>query len=93
MKELVDSFASITYDCSVDKVSGKSMASKWTTMAMTTFDHQINEFLTELIDKHAAQDTSISTCFVAREEEVKHAQDIPQEEAIFDLVVSKSVQA
>ena len=54
LKELVVSFASITLHCSVDKVSGKSMASKWTTMAMTTFDHQINEFLTELIDKRAA---------------------------------------
>ena len=51
LKELVDSFASIMYECSVDKVSRKSMASKWTTMVMTTFDHQINEFLTELIDK------------------------------------------
>ena len=69
------------------------MASKWITMAMTMFDRQINEFLTELIDKCAAQDTSISTCFVAREEEFKHAKDIPREEAISTLVVSKSVQA
>ena len=51
LKELVASFAFITYDCSVDKVSTKSMASKWTTMAMTMFDRQINELLTELIDK------------------------------------------
>ena len=51
LKELVVSFASIMYDYSVDKVSGKSMASKWTTMATTTFDRQINEFLTELSDK------------------------------------------
>ena len=69
------------------------MASKWTTMATTTFDRQINDFLTELIDKCYAQDTSISTFFVARGEEVKHAKDIPREEAISALVVSKSVQA
>ena len=69
------------------------MASKWTTMAMTTFDRQINEFLTELSDKRAEQDTSISACFIAYEEEVKHAKDILQEEAISTLVVSKSVQA
>ena len=54
LKELVVSFASITYDYPVDKVFGNSMASKWTTMATTTFDHQINEFLTELSEKHAA---------------------------------------
>ena len=52
LKELVDSFASITYDCFVDKVSENSMASKWTTMAMTMIDRQINELLTELSDKH-----------------------------------------
>ena len=82
----------VLYDYSIDKVSGKSMASKWNTMATTTFDRQINEFLTELSDKRAAQDTSISACFVAREEEVKHAKDIPREEAISGLVVSKSIQ-
>ena len=54
LKELVDSFASIMYDYSVDKVSRNSMASKWTTMATTTFDLQINEFLTELSDKRVA---------------------------------------
>ena len=93
LKELCISFASITYDCSVDKVSGKSMASKWTTMATTTSDRQINEFLTELSDKRAAQDTSIFAFLVAHEEEVKHAKDIPREEAISALVVSKSGQA
>ena len=54
LKELVVSFASIMYDYYVDKVFGKSMASKWTTMATTTFDRQINEFLTELSDKRVA---------------------------------------
>ena len=54
LKELVDSFASIMYDCSIDKVFRKSMASKWNTMATTMFDRQINEFLTDLIDKRVA---------------------------------------
>ena len=54
LKEPVDSFASITYDYSVNKVSENSMASKWNTMATTTFDRQINEFLTEIIDKGVA---------------------------------------
>lgn len=96
LKQLASPFQHIQFNRSFGPVDGSVIAAHWTSLALSSYNRQVNEFKIQLVECRSARDAAHAARNAAREELAKHANDIPREEAIFVLVqreVAKSLQA
>lgn len=95
IKELAEPYANAEFTSLAGAVSGAALAHRWANLAASSFNRQINQFQSELIERKASREAARSARTEAREEANRQADDIPREEAISALVqkeVSKTEQ-
>lgn len=96
LHQLAMPFQHIQFTSSSGPVNGSNIVAHWTSLALSSYNRQVNEFQIELVERRSARNAAQATRNAAREELAKQANDIPCEEAISVLVqreVAKSLQA